>query len=90
MLEFRFLVATEDMPGLPGLERGDAVVRAAVEIADGGYEYDVWHKIGDGTTAKTRISHREGFEEFTVEGETRAELLELVAQRSSEVASGRR
>ena len=89
MLEFKFLVATEDMPGLPGLERGDAVVRVATEIADGGYEYDVWHKLMDGTTAKTRISHLDDFEVFTVEAETRAEIMELVAERCTEVIHGR-
>ena len=64
---FKFLMAKNDIKGLPGLEKGDAVIRVAVEVMEGGYEYDVWHKLVDGTVAKTRIEHREEFEEHVTD-----------------------
>lgn len=79
-MDFKFLVATNDIKGLPGLDKGDAVVRVAVEVMQGGYEYDVWHKISDGSTAKTRIEHRDEFEEKTVTGETREDVIASVAE----------
>lgn len=80
MITFKFLVATSDIKGLPGLEKGDAVIRVAVEVMQGGYEYDVWHKLKDGTTAKTRIDHREEFDEHEVDGETRDDVIASVAE----------
>jgi hypothetical protein len=77
---FRFLVAKDAIKGLPGLEKGDAVVRVAVEVMQGGYEYDVWHKLGDGMTAKTRIEHRDEFDAHEVEADTPREVRELVAE----------
>lgn len=79
-MDFKFLVATSDIKGLPGLDKGDAVVRVAVEVMHGGYEYDVWHKISDGMTAKTRIEHRGELEEHHVSGETKEEVIESVAE----------
>lgn len=77
---FKFLVAKNDIKGLPGLEAGEAVVRVAVEVMQGGYEYDVWHSLKDGTTAKTRIDHREEFDEHEVEGETLNDVIASVAE----------
>jgi len=77
---FKFLVAKSDIKGLPGLEAGEAVVRVAVEVMQGGYEYDVWHRLKDGTTAKTRIDHREEFDEYEVDGETRDDVIASVAE----------
>ena len=79
-MKFKFLVANDDIKGLPGLEKGDAVVRVAVEVMPGGYEYDVWHRISDGMTAKTRIEHREEFDVKEVEADTPEEVRELVAE----------
>lgn len=80
-ITYRFLVATEPIPGLPGLERGDMVIRTAVEILDGGYEYDVWRKLDDGMVAKTRIGNRAKLAERTVEG---ADMAEVVAKANEE------
>jgi len=79
-MDFKFLVATKDIKGLPGLEKGTAVVRVSVEAMPGGYEYDVWHRLDDGTVAKTRIEHREEFDVREVEGETPQEVREKVAE----------
>lgn len=75
MIEFKFLVAQEDIKGIPGLMRGDGVIRTTVEVMPGGYEYDVWEVIsGLGAIAKTRIAHRDKFAEITVDGKNRKEI----------------
>lgn len=75
MIEFKFLVAQNDIKGLPGLMRGDGVIRATVEVMEGGYEYDVWDVIsGIGTVAKTRIEHRGEFAEILVDGKDHDEI----------------
>lgn len=84
-MDFKFLVATKRIKGLPGLEVGDAVVRASMEILPGGYEYDVWHRLDDGTVSKTRVEHRDDLELHVVSGETREEVIEAVAEVSEHV-----
>ena len=83
MVTYRFLVAQNDIKGLPGLYRGDAVIRDRMEVMDGGYEYDVWRVIcGTGPIAKTRIDHRAEFAEFTVDGADMDEVMEKVLAAS--------
>lgn len=77
---FKFLVAKNNIKGLPGLSAGDMVIRVAVEVMEGGYEYDVWRNLDDGSTAKTRIEHRDEFEERSVEGETYDDALEAIVE----------
>lgn len=79
-MDFKFLVATKDIKGLPGLEKGTAVVRVSIEAMPGGYEYDVWHRLDDGTIAKTRIEHRDELELHKVTADTPKEVRELVAE----------
>lgn len=75
MIEFKFLVAQNDIKGMPGLMLGDGVIRTAVEVMEGGYEYDVWEIInGIGAVARTRIEHRDEFAEIVVDGEDEAEI----------------
>ena len=82
-MEFKFLVAKNDIKGLPGLEKGAAVVRTAMAVLEGGYEYDVWHVLDNGLTAMTRIEHREEFDELVVEGDTPDEVIEKVKEAIS-------
>lgn len=87
-MEFKFLVAANDMKGLPGLEKGDAVVPVATEIVDG-YEYDVWHRLDNGLVSKTRIEHHSEFITIVVDGKTRHEIMEKVAAASHGVRDGK-
>ena len=83
MIEYKFLVAQNDIKGMPGLYRGDAVIRERMEIMDGGYEYDVWRVMcGSGTIAMTRIEHRSEFSEFTVDGEDMDEVMAKILAAS--------
>lgn len=86
-MEYKFKVCQEDLPGLPGLERGDAVIPVAVEIIEG-YEYEVWYRIGDGVTAKTRIEHHSALKDTVVEGSCRAELTEKALYEGEKVRYG--
>lgn len=86
MIDFRFLVARNDIKGTPGLEKGAPVVRVAVEVAPGGYEYDVWHRLDDGMTAKTRIEHRGEFMACEIDGFDTNDC----RRKALEVASGMR
>ena len=83
MIEYKFLVAQNDIKGMPGLYRGDAVIRERMEIMDGGYEYDVWRVMcGAGPTARTRIEHRGEFSEFMVDGKDMDEVMEKILAAS--------
>lgn len=84
-LEYKFLVAREDIPGIPGLKRGDPVLKTAVDVIEG-YEYDVWQRLDLDGVARTRIEHRNKFSEFTIDGHSRHELQRKVL----EIADGMR
>jgi len=73
MMEYKFLIATTDIKGLPGLSKGDAVLPAATEIIDN-YEYDVWHVINGGGVAKTRHEHVNDLSTFSVDGKDMSEI----------------
>ena len=86
-MEFKFKVCQEDLPGLPGLEKGDCVFPVASEIIEG-YEYEVWHRLSDGITAKTRIEHHSALTDVTVEGSCRSELMEKALKEGDRVRYG--
>ena len=80
MAQLRFLVAKCDIKGLPGLEKGAPVIKVAHEVVEC-QEYVVWHRIDDGTVAKTHIRHLDSFIPCEVDGldmdECYAKALEL-------------
>ena len=84
-LTYKFLVAREDIPGIPGLKRGDPVLKSKVEIIEG-YEYDVWQRLDYDGFARTRIDHRDQFAEFEIDGHSRREL----QRKIDEIAAGMR
>lgn len=88
-MQFKFLVAKTDIPGMPGLETGDAVIPAATEIMPGGYEYDVWHRLDNGLVAKTRHEHRGDLITCEVDGRDKAECTAKVAEVSEGVRRGK-
>ena len=84
-LTYKFLVAREDIPGIPGLKRGDPVLKTKVDVIEG-YEYDVWQRLDYDGVARTRIGHRDKFSEFEIDGRSRHELQRKV----NEIADGMR
>lgn len=80
---FKYLVAKNDIKGLPGLEKGTPVIRVAVEVMEGGYEYDVWHILNNGLTAMTRVKHRDEFEVRVVEGDDVSDVIKSVEEAVS-------
>lgn len=83
VMEFEFLVAKSDIKGLPGLEKGAVVMRVTVEVLEGGYEYDVWHRLDNGMVAKTRIGHRDEFDVLRIDAETHVEAIEKLSEAIS-------
>ena len=67
MAQLSFLVAKNDINGVPGLEKGAPVIKVAHETIEH-YEYVVWHRIDDGGVAKTRIEHLGEFITCEVDG----------------------
>ena len=49
---------------------------------------EVWHRLSDGITAKTRIEHHSALKDVTVEGSCRAELTEKAIQEGEKVRYG--
>lgn len=88
MIEYKFRVALEDVPGMPGCKRGACVIPAPSEILNG-YDYECWRVISPlSSYARTRVEHHGKFEDRTVYGETLREVDEAVRAMGREVAGG--
>ena len=57
-MEFKFKVCQEDLPGLPGLEKGDAVFPVASEIIEGYDGLRVESVAGDPTACRVSFTFR--------------------------------
>ena len=65
-----YLKCVKAIPACPKLEVGDLVWQVTREIWDGGYEYAVAHRRGDGEVVKFRVEHLDNcFEEVVVDDE---------------------
>lgn len=87
MIEFNFSVASEDVPGLPGLSKGDAVMIRSRDIIEG-YEYDVWDVFGSGVVARVRTEHRSSLVPHTVKGATICKVNEMVRAIMDDMRAG--
>jgi len=79
MIRYKFDVLAEEIPDFDGLSVGDAVIPVAQRRIDlGGYQYDTWQRLDNGTRVDVRTKHRPKFREFVIECEHESEIPALI------------
>lgn len=87
MITYKFDVLVKEIPTVPELKVGTAVIPVTHETLPGGYEVRVWRKLDDGTDVSTRKKYLSHFESFTVEGEDMGEVIRLIGETCDSVRS---
>lgn len=90
MIRYKFDVLVKEIPTLPNLLVGTAVIPVTHETIPGGYEVRVWRRLDDGMHVKTLKKYVGHFKSFIVEGEDMDEIASKIDEMCDEVRSSAR